>query len=438
MKKLLHLLLATGMVIYTHSTFSQPDGLTLSFTGDNHGQYVALDSVLIKNLTQGYELMVYDSTFFITGISEPVPSGRSNFTIHQRGPNPYTFRTNFDVMIPTEHPVCLGVYNVLGQLIYESSFGLQAGTHRFELSGGSDQLSFFTVSYQGITKSHKLIHEGTNSNVLQVRYEGLVSTTMNYKSDIIVSNLSWSPGDKLLLAGYSYLGESGIVDTPDGDTLYTIQFATNQPCLGLDSLYYENQWYHTIQIFGQCWMKENLNVGTMITSGQTPSNNNIIEKYCMINSSNFCEIAGGLYTWNEMMNYSQETGGQGICPDGWHIPDDLEWQILEGATDSEFLIGSSEWENTAWRGSDAGGNLKQSGTSFWTPPNSGATDAFSFNAVPAGYYVQGGFWGYEYKNYLWSSTFPGQYYRNLDWDQVKIKRNTGDNAVAISVRCIKD
>ena len=52
----------------------------------------------------------------------------------------------------------------------------------------------------------------------------------------------------------------------------------------------------------------------------------------------------------------------------------------------------SEWDNTDWRGSDVGGNLKQTGTSFWDPPNTGATDAFGFSALPGGYVVQGGYW----------------------------------------------
>ena len=178
----------------------------------------------------------------------------------------------------------------------------------------------------------------------------------------------------------------------------------------------------------------------MINSGQPQANNELIEKYCFVDDEYFCGLIGGLYSWNEMMQYTNLTGGQGICPTtgGWHIPDDLDWQILEGAVDSEYGIGNPVWGNNGWRGSDAGGNLKQTGTTFWEPPNTGATDAFEFTALPAGYYVQNAFWGGGYKAYFWSSKYPQKYFRNLDWNQKSVQRSPGDYQTAFSVRCIKD
>lgn len=95
--------------------------------------------------------------------------------------------------------------------------------------------------------------------------------------------------------------------------------------------------YKTTQIGEQCWMAENLNVGTRVdfffgAQDNTPTNvsdNNIIEKYCDSNDDNSCVIAGGLYNWEEAMNYNLEEGSQGICPVGWHIPSDEEYKTLE-------------------------------------------------------------------------------------------------------------
>ncbi len=243
----------------------------------------------------------------------------------------------------------------------------------------------------------------------------------------------------LLCISYADALESAFLDAPETSQDYVFQFATNIPCQGMDSVYYDGQWYHTIQIFSQCWMNENMNVGVMIQSTQAQNNNDIIEKYCMGDDDYYCNIAGGLYFWDEMMKYSNEGGGQGICPKGWHIPDDLDWQILEGAVDSEYKIGDPEWEGYDWRGTNAGGNLKQSGTTYWENPNTGATDAFGFRALPGGYFVQNSFWGPGYKGYFWSSDPEEQFYRNLDWNQAMIKRNSGAvGDVALSVRCIKD
>ena len=82
-------------------------------------------------------------------------------------------------------------------------------------------------------------------------------------------------------------------------------------------------------IGGQKWATANLNVGTMIpaTGGQT--DNGTIEKYCYNNLESNCATYGGLYQWNEAMQYSSTEGAQGVCPAGSHIPSDGEWKTLE-------------------------------------------------------------------------------------------------------------
>ncbi len=87
--------------------------------------------------------------------------------------------------------------------------------------------------------------------------------------------------------------------------------------------------YGTVKIGSQCWMKDNLNVGTMVTSSTVQSNNSIIEKYCYNDGAGDCNTYGGLYQWNEAMNYTTASGGQGICPNGWHLPTNSEWQALQ-------------------------------------------------------------------------------------------------------------
>jgi uncharacterized protein (TIGR02145 family) len=95
-----------------------------------------------------------------------------------------------------------------------------------------------------------------------------------------------------------------------------------------------------VQIGSQCWLKENLDVGTMIDSMSNQSNNSIIEKYCYRNDPANCTIYGGLYQWAETVQYQNGatnttltnpslTGNvQGICPTGWHIPKYEEFTTL--------------------------------------------------------------------------------------------------------------
>jgi hypothetical protein len=149
-----------------------------------------------------------------------------------------------------------------------------------------------------------------------MEYMGCGNNDTPLKSSFATQEFSFSPGDELLCIGYADTLESGFLDSPEANQDYVFQFATNIPCPGIDSVLYKGQWYHTIQIFSQCWMKENLNVGIMIQSSQAQTNNDTIEKYCMGDADYYCNIVGGLYFWDEMMKYTNENGGQGICPEG--------------------------------------------------------------------------------------------------------------------------
>lgn len=100
-----------------------------------------------------------------------------------------------------------------------------------------------------------------------------------------------------------------------------------------DEIRYAGKTYHTVLIGTQCWLKENLDVGTMLegsliqtTNRQT--NNGIIEKYCYNNDTANCTIYGGLYQWDEAMQFITTPGARGICPEGWHIPTSTEFQTL--------------------------------------------------------------------------------------------------------------
>ncbi len=56
--------------------------------------------------------------------------------------------------------------------------------------------------------------------------------------------------------------------------------------------------YTTVKIGTQCWMAENLNIGTMVNGSSDQLNNSTIEKYCYSNNTAYCDVYGGLYQWN--------------------------------------------------------------------------------------------------------------------------------------------
>lgn len=93
----------------------------------------------------------------------------------------------------------------------------------------------------------------------------------------------------------------------------------------------DKQWYPITRIGAQVWMAKNLNYGTAIDPTEEQTDNQIPEKYCFqhhAGEKNTCEKYGALYQWNEAMQYSKTEGTQGVCPPGWHIPSDHDWQVL--------------------------------------------------------------------------------------------------------------
>jgi uncharacterized protein (TIGR02145 family) len=212
----------------------------------------------------------------------------------------------------------------------------------------------------------------------------------------------------------------------------------DQSCPGIPTVTYEGQVYNTVLIGDQCWLKENLNIGEMINSSEDMTGNGIIEKYCYDNDPANCDEYGGLYQWNEMMQYTSMQGTQGICPAGWHIPTDDEWKILEGTVDSQYPVDDPIWNNTGWRGYDAGKNLKS--TTGWNQ-NTG-TDVFGFTALPAGdRYAGGGFGGLGSNGYFWSSSENYTYNawsRNLYYGYDAVLLSNFNKSFGFSSRCLQD
>ncbi len=87
--------------------------------------------------------------------------------------------------------------------------------------------------------------------------------------------------------------------------------------------------YKTAFLAGHCWMTQNLNFGTGLITAPVPpqSDNCIAEKYCAPADAG-CSAYGGLYQWDELMDYRADAGTKGICPPEWHVPSEAEWQQL--------------------------------------------------------------------------------------------------------------
>ncbi|MEE4310304.1 MAG: fibrobacter succinogenes major paralogous domain-containing protein [candidate division KSB1 bacterium] len=147
--------------------------------------------------------------------------------------------------------------------------------------------------------------------------------------------------------------------------------------------------YQTIKIGAQWWMAENLKVthyrdGTSIPNVMDNDTwaNLTTGAYCNYdNDENNVETYGRLYNWY--------VTGSLIAPEGWHVPDDGDWEELENA------LGGPE---------AAGGKLKEAGTEHWDNPNTNASNESGYTSLPGGFRSEDGFTHLGYWAMYWSST----------------------------------
>lgn len=187
--------------------------------------------------------------------------------------------------------------------------------------------------------------------------------------------------------------------------------------------------YNTVLIGSQCWMQQNLNVGTMVNQWSNQGfSTTSIQKYCWGNGETNCTTYGGLYQWDQAMGGSVTSGTRGICPSSWHLPTHYEWVQLERAIctsascSTDFPYDYST--NNAWRGSNEGTLLK-SGVGL-------------FKGILAGYrHSNGNQYELGSSAFFWTSN--GQWFRQLGSAYSQVYRyNVNDRYYALSIRCVKD
>jgi len=201
------------------------------------------------------------------------------------------------------------------------------------------------------------------------------------------------------------------------------------PCPGIPTVTYSGKTYNTILIGSQCWLKENLDVGTMIRGAGEQTNNGTIEKYCYHDTLAYCNIYGGLYQWAEAVQYKNGatnstspnpafTGNiQGICPPGWHIPSGDELIILGGAAGND------------------GNALKAIGQGT-------GTNTSGFSALLAGYRTETAYFSdLGNASHFWS-TLEGDiysvYHKRLLANSEVFDGFTWPKSAGLSIRCVKD
>jgi uncharacterized protein (TIGR02145 family) len=187
--------------------------------------------------------------------------------------------------------------------------------------------------------------------------------------------------------------------------------------------------YQTITIGTQTWMASNLRV-THYRDGSLIANVTDNTAWAGLSTGAWCDysnLADNGTKYGHLYNWYAASDSRNIAPVGWHVATDADWSTL-----TTYLGGEGV----------AGGKLKETGTSHWNGPNTGATNETGFSALPGGYrgYLgtfasvgNGGDW--------WSSSeysITNAWYSYMNFDNSGLYRSNAPKTYGLSVRCVKD
>ncbi len=186
--------------------------------------------------------------------------------------------------------------------------------------------------------------------------------------------------------------------------------------------------YKWVRIGNQIWMAQNLNIGMSIQN-MPQTDNGKIERYCFDNDIKNCNTYGGLYQWDEMLQYSKTYGNQGICPVHWHLPAESEWASLI------FSLGGRK---------EAYGKMKELGNQHWSQQSRGITNESRLSILPGGMKnsdTTGVFIGLRNQACFWTATENDSISAKavgLNGQVLEVYFFNGMKTDSYSVRCVRD
>jgi uncharacterized protein (TIGR02145 family) len=195
-----------------------------------------------------------------------------------------------------------------------------------------------------------------------------------------------------------------------------------------------------VQIGNQCWMAANLKT-TRYRDGSTIPNVTGNTAWTQLSSgawSNYNNSAANDATYGKLYNW-YTAANPNICPQGWHVPTDAEWQELELA----LGMPAGEVNNTGYRGAaqNVGGKMKT--TTLWQAPNTGATNESGFSGLPGGFrnYYDGSFVNLDDGGNWWSASESGAelaWARGLYDNDAGVYRFYNYKRSGFCLRCVRD
>jgi uncharacterized protein (TIGR02145 family) len=203
----------------------------------------------------------------------------------------------------------------------------------------------------------------------------------------------------------------------------------------------DNNPYETVSIGAQCWTKTNLKVTKYNDGSNIPEipgsgtwDNTIVTGARTV----YADLPSNLSTYGYLYNWYAVNDAKGLCPTGWHVPTDSDWNKLVKFIDS----GADTSSTSSSQSTTAGGKMKSTST-LWNTATP-ETDNFGFTALPGGSRTSGGsFTNIRFVAFFWSATVfdlnvNDAWFRSLDSFTSNVLRAKGIKSFGASIRCLKD
>jgi uncharacterized protein (TIGR02145 family) len=444
--------LIIGMI---ECTVAQKPSITITFTADDNGQHLSLDSILIMNLTQGGDTTLYSPDTVVVlnynmGLKE-VSDFSNGFSLFQNYPNPIEGKTIVSLWLPDRHDILITISDVIGREVVNQEFHLEQGDHTFTFYPGRESLYFLTARADQQSQTIKMFNSpgiAAVSGLCTLEYNGAKNGLGSYKAGILLNNFVFDPGDQLQYTATSALGNRTIIDTPSGNQAYTFLFGSGgMPCPNMPTVTdIDGNVYNTVLIGNQCWMKENLKTTTYRNGTSIP---NVIDTTAWLN------LTTGAYVWYDndiswkdkygaLYNWFTAIDSNGLCPLGWHVPPQEDWDVLFG------LIGNlnqpifNVLKSCRQVNSTLGGSCNTNNHPRWDAEvDDYGTDDYGFAGLPGGRrHSHGPFSLLGSHGFWWTSTLDTL---NMAWLEYLYGASgfiyiavTNNKEAGFSVRCLRD
>lgn len=414
--------------------FINAQDLIYTISGELNTEKVALDSILIENVSNNSRIVFGDLpaqdyyeinliNWKSTGVEQI--SDSPEFVVSQNIPGTLVLSNSKNI----SSSIQLSIYNTNGQKVYTSRNKILGTKNSFKIEIGVSGVYLVKIESPYGTQSFKTLGAENSKGYNVILIDNNKMQREN-KSALVgqIEDFSYHTGDSLLVTVFKkdYLSVSKGLNITVSESvnfnLFDIVFTDPR----------DNNSYQTVKIGNQIWLAENMAYLPHVSPSSIESATDTIiyvhgyegtDVSEAILSENFKKY-GALYNW---------VAAQIISPEGWHLPSEDEWRQLEqsiGMTPEEIL----KIDRT---GIDEGVKLKSE--SGWNGEN--GTNESGFSALPGGsccpfYNIgNGGFWWASTEGVYFDETGMG---RALNSDSNTIIVLGSYRKFGFSVRCIRD